>query len=195
MGGEAAVVAKSFPAKAFLIAGVVLILLVIVGVALQRELSSSSPSAATAFTGGLGMAAPDQVRPLGPEQERYALALWPIHSEVKLAAVRMIFAGLAYKTEHRNAQQLKAKVQPLTGSFTAAAARLRQITPPRDLEDAHRSYLEALDLYASAAREMIKAADDGRDEHLVAAQERSERASTELLKLSDVLWPGEYKPN
>jgi hypothetical protein len=42
---------------------------------------------------------------------------------------------------------------------------------------------------------MIKVAEDGRQEHLVAAQQKSEQASVTLLKLSDVLWPGEYKPN
>jgi hypothetical protein len=42
---------------------------------------------------------------------------------------------------------------------------------------------------------MIKIADDGLDQHLVAAHERSEQASHALLQLSDVLWPGEYKPN
>ena len=57
------------------------------------------------------------------------------------------------------------------------------------------AYLEALEHYTAASREMIKVADDGRDEHLIAAHKRSEQASHELLKLSDVLWPGEYKPN
>jgi hypothetical protein len=42
---------------------------------------------------------------------------------------------------------------------------------------------------------MIKVADDGKDEHLILAQQRSEEASLAILKLSDVLWPGEYKPN
>jgi hypothetical protein len=42
---------------------------------------------------------------------------------------------------------------------------------------------------------MVRIAEDGKDEHLVLAQKRSEQASLAILKLSDVLWPGEYKPN
>jgi hypothetical protein len=33
------------------------------------------------------------------------------------------------------------------------------------------------------------------DDHLIAAQNRSERAATTLLKVGDTLWPGEHKPN
>jgi hypothetical protein len=42
---------------------------------------------------------------------------------------------------------------------------------------------------------MVRVARDGRDEHLISAQQKSENASATLLKVSDVLWPGEYKPN
>ena len=33
------------------------------------------------------------------EEETYAAQLWPIHSEVKLAAVNMSFAGIAYNVD------------------------------------------------------------------------------------------------
>ena len=153
-----------------------------------------APSAAAAFTAGLSM---DKATlgALSPEEDAYAAALWPVHSEVKLAAMRMTFAGLNYKIEHRDAAKVKATVQPLTATFKSAAQRARQIRPPESLRDAHNSYLEALALYVEASQEMAKVAADGRDEHLVAAHRRSQEASHALLKLSDVLWPGEYKPN
>jgi hypothetical protein len=153
------------------------------------------PSAAAAFTGGLAMDEHSRLRALSPEEEAYATALWPIHSEVKLAAARMTFAGLNYKIEHQDPAKVKSTVQPLAVTFQSAVQRARQIRPPESLRDAHMSYLEALGLYAEASREMIKIADDGLDQHLVAAHERSEQASHALLQLSDVLWPGEYKPN
>jgi hypothetical protein len=34
--------------------------------------------------------------PLTAAEEAYAAALWPIHSDVKLSAVHMTFAGLSY---------------------------------------------------------------------------------------------------
>jgi hypothetical protein len=153
-----------------------------------------APSAAAAFTGGLAM---DQstLGALSPEEEAYAAALWPIHSEVKLAAMRMTFAGLNYKIEHNDPAKVKATLQPLIATFQSATQRARQMQPPASLRDAHKSYLEALGLYVEASREMAKVAADGRDEHLVAAHRSSGQASHALLQLSDVLWPGEYKPN
>jgi hypothetical protein len=184
--------------KVFAVAGLVVALGAFAAYALQRELGAkpeAAPSAAAAFTAGLAMGEHHAARALSAEEETYAAALWPIHSQVKLSAVRMTFAGLNYKIEHNDAAKLKATVQPLTSTFTDAAQRARRIQPPASLEDAHRTYLEAIEHYAAASREMIRIADDGSEEHLVAAHKRSERASHELLKLSDVLWPGEYKPN
>jgi hypothetical protein len=183
--------------KTSAVAALVLALGAFVAYALQRELRTKpeAPSAAAAFTAGLAMGEQHAARALSAEEETYAAALWPIHSQVKLSAVRMTFAGLNYKIEHNDAGKLKAAVQPLTRTFTDAAQRAGKIEPPASLADAHRTYLEAIDHYAAASREMIRIADDGREEHLFAAHKRSEQASHELLKLSDVLWPGEYKPN
>jgi hypothetical protein len=182
--------------KAFAVAGLAVALAALAAYALQRELNEKpQASAATAFTGGLAMGEHQTARPLSAEEETYAAALWPIHSQVKFSAVRMTFAGLNYKMERTDAGKLKVTVQPLTRSFIDAARRARAIQPPPSLEDAHRSYLKAIEHYTAASKMMIRIADDGREEHLIAAHERSEQASHELLKLSDVLWPGEYKPN
>jgi hypothetical protein len=166
------------------------------GFALQRELAkrpAAQPSAAAAFTAGLALH--EAQNALTPDEEAFAAALWPIHSEVKLAATRMIFAGIKYKTGDHDAGALQSTVEPLIGTFRAAAARASGLTPPASLADEHRNYLLALDLYQQAAREMVKVAPDGGDRHLLQAQRYSESASLQLLKLSDPLWPGEYKPN
>jgi hypothetical protein len=183
--------------KVFAVAALVLALGAFAAYALQRELRTKpeTPSAGAAFTGGLAMGEQHAVRALSAEEEAYAAALWPIHSQVKLSAVRMTFAGLNYKIDQNDAAKLRATVQPLTRTFSDAAQRARRIQPPPSLKDAHRSYLEAIEHYTAASKIMIKVAEDGREEHLIAAHERSEQASHELLKLSDVLWPGEYKPN
>lgn len=182
--------------KTMAVGAAVIVLAGMAGFAMLREVAKPrtvEPSAAAAFTGGL--AAHQAQSALTPEEEAFAASLWPIHSEVKMAAARMIFAGIEYKTGDRNARTLEATVRPLVLSFNEAAARTRALTPPPALADEHASYLKALDLYAQAAQQMTKVAADGRDEHLVEAQQRSELASIELLKLSDPLWPGEYKPN
>lgn len=194
MSGGAQAAIKGPPVKMLLLWLVVAVLVGTVMYAVRHEAGSKPQmSSASSFTAGLGdyRNAPA----LSAEEEIYAAALWPIHSEVKLSAVRMIFSGLRYKTEHSDARILREQVQPLIRHFQAAAQRARALKPPASLSDAHASYIEALELYASAASQMIKVADDGRQQHLVDAQQRSERASLALLKLSDVLWPGEYKPN
>jgi len=42
---------------------------------------------------------------------------------------------------------------------------------------------------------MVKVARDGKDEHLVHAQKLSYAAAEDLLRVGDLLWPGEFKPN
>jgi len=42
---------------------------------------------------------------------------------------------------------------------------------------------------------MIKVSDDGKVDHLIEAQAISQRAAEDLLKVGDILWPGEHKPN
>jgi hypothetical protein len=52
-----------------------------------------------------------------------------------------------------------------------------------------------LGLYEESANEMLEVARDGDDGHLVDAEQKSERAAEYLIKVGDVLWPGEHKPN
>jgi hypothetical protein len=128
-------------------------------------------------------------------EEAYVSTLWPIHSDVKLSAVSMTFAGLYYKLGEIDRNTLKSKLKPVAENFEKAALRLRQIEPPASMEKIHWNYVRAVKLYQDSVTEMAKVVDDGRDEHLIAAQAQSEQAATILLKVGSELWPGEYKPN
>ncbi len=66
---------------------------------------------------------------------------------------------------------------------------------PPSLSAVHDKYLAAIQLYKSASAEMLKTAQDRDDEHLLVAQGMSQHAAEEMLRVGDVLWPGEYKPN
>jgi hypothetical protein len=114
---------------------------------------------------------------------------------VKLAALGMTFAGIAYKTDSQDRARLQAKVEPLTKVFTTAIADARALEVPASVRDVHERYLGALASYETASEEMVKTAGDGRDEHLIEAQGLSFRASEDTLRVGDVLWPGEYKPH
>jgi hypothetical protein len=173
-----------------LVGAVVLGLTGIVVFATLRERNISQTSA-TSVRSGLEPMRP----PLTAAEEAYAAALWPIHSEVKLSAVNMTFAGLAYKLGELDRSGLRSKLEPLAERFAEAAVRLRQLQPPAPMEKFHLDYAEALRLYRASIAEMARVIDDGRDEHLIDAQVQSEKAAGILIKLSDELWPGEYKPN
>lgn len=129
------------------------------------------------------------------EEEAYARALWPIHAQVKQDAVKMTFAGLAYKMGDIKREAVKERVAPLTSMFDSAVAALRKLQPPASLRVLHGEYLEAIKLYRDASVTMVKVVADGSDAHLVEAQAMSEKASGLALEVGETLWPGEFKPN
>ena len=128
-------------------------------------------------------------------EERFSQALWNVHSDVRTAAVRMTFAGLAYKMGDGDRASVNTKVAPLTAAFHEAESALRSIDAPASMQELRNRYALALQLYSSASQEMVKVAHDGKDAHLLKAQEMSEQASGILLEVGEQLWPGEIKPN
>ena len=178
-------------ARTVLLSVVTIALVATVGVAIERELMPRVAPSAVA-SGKIG---PEQSA-LSAEEETYAAALWPIHSEVvEVSAVDMSLAGMAYVIEHHDPHRLEARVLPLRDRFRSAADKAHAMPVPASMQKVHDQYLEALVLYETASAEMVKIAADGNVEHLINAQSMSQRAAEELLKVGDVLWPGEYKPN
>jgi hypothetical protein len=134
-------------------------------------------------------------RALTAEEERYAAALWEVHREVTPSAVAMSFSGIAYKTEMQGAQELERRIAPLAKFFTRAEARVGSLAAPESLSKVHGQYAEAMTLYANASGEMLKFVQDGQDQHLLDAQHMGLKASENLLRVGEVLWPGQYKPH
>jgi hypothetical protein len=132
---------------------------------------------------------------LSPQDESYAEALWAIHGPAKVSAVNLSFAGIRYKTETHDRHELGATAQALFDRFASAKEQARGLTVPASMRAVHERFLAALDLYRSAAAEMLKTAKDGDDSHLIDGQAMAQHASEEILRIGDVLWPGEYKPN
>ena len=173
-----------------LLASAITVLVGIVGFATQRETSRRAAPHLAA------VAAPTaEPVALTAEEEDYAQALWSVHSAAKVWAIDLSFAGILYKIETQDADKLGAKVQALSGNFASAESRARAIAAPTSMRTVHDKYLGAIKLYESAAAEMLKTARDGDDLHLLAAQGMSQHAAEEMLRVGDVLWPGEYKPN
>jgi vacuolar-type H+-ATPase subunit E/Vma4 len=167
-----------------------------VGYAVLREVRKATPdvqprAAAHAFSDQRADQRPAQ----SAAEERFSQALWNTHSEVRTAAVRMTFAGLAYKMGDGDRASVNTKVAPLTAVFRQAESELRSLDAPASMQETRNRYAAALELYGNASLEMVKVAHDGKDAHLLKAQEMSEQASGILLEVGEQLWPGEIKPN
>lgn len=128
-------------------------------------------------------------------EDAYSQALWPIHGEVKQNAVKMLFAGLAYKAGDLKAETFREKVQLLVRAFDKLLSEASNLKVPDSLKELHAQYLEAIRLYRDSSRSMVKAVSDRREQDLLVAQEMSAKAATLILKVGEELWPGEYKPN
>jgi hypothetical protein len=195
MQGEAAAAhqGRGMDVKQLAFAGVVLVLLAIVGYAVQREMRAQAPAAASSVP----MTERKVARPpMTPEEEGYASALWKIHVPVKQDAVRMTYAGLAFKMKEITAAEMGARVKPLVENFRVAGAQMQLgLEPPPSLRATHERYLSAIANYEKAARVMQEAAAQPTDAKLIEAQTLSHQASEDLLRVADVLWPGEHKPN
>jgi len=176
--------------KGFGVGALVVGLIALMAVAAIRETAKPKPQAA---------ANPEATRSERPavtaEEETYARALWTIHAQVKQDAVKMTFAGLAYKMGDIKKEAVRQRVAPLSPMFDSAAAALSKLKPPPSMSGLHAEYLQAIRLYHDASVIMVKIAEDDRDTHLVEAQVMSEKASGLTLKVGETLWPGEFKPN
>ena len=175
-----------------LVAGlIVLALIVVLCASLLREAAIVGPTPATA-----PQSSPAPPRPaLAPAEEAYAQALWAIHADVKHAAYDLTFSGLRYKLKQADGPDFGTRVREASRTLDRAESRVRALAPPPSLSRVHAQYLDAVQLFQRSAAEMLKVTVDGRDEHLLAAHPLSQKASEEILRVGDTIWPGEYLPN
>jgi len=175
-----------------LVAGlIVLALLAVLCASLLREATIAVPTAVTA-----PQPSPATSRPaLKPVEEAYAQALWAIHADVKRAAYDLTFSGLRYKLKQADGPDFGTRVRDASRTLDQAEARVRALAAPPALSRVHTQYLDAVQLFQRSATEMLKVTADGRDEHLLVAYPLSQKASEELLRVGDTIWPGEYLPN
>ena len=166
----------------------------VVAVSMQRETASSSaPGSALLAVEREPVSTPP---PLTAEEEAFTEALWPLHQEVvEASSGRLTFAGLAFVIDDHDADRLGAKLTPLRQTFHDTQAKVAAIPAPSSLQRIRDRYVGMLSLYELSATEMLKVAQDGDEGHLVDAQRTSEQAAEELVRLGDMLWPGEHKPN
>jgi hypothetical protein len=179
----------------FLLSGAVVALLAVVAISLQRETASGSPPSSVSTTTARESSAP-KLPPLTAEEEAFAEALWPLHQEVvEASAGRLTSAGMMFAVDDHDANRLVAKLTPLRQTFHDTQPKVAAMPAPSSLQPVRDRYVALLALYEQSAVEMMEVARDGDEGHLVNAQIKSEHAAQELVKIGDILWPGEHKPN
>jgi hypothetical protein len=180
--------------RSLLLAGVILALVAMVGAAWLHEAwprSVVQPAAQTVSTRAEKLQPPA----LTADEEHFAIALWAVHREATRLAVAMSFAGIAYQTEDRDVRALARRIEPLAKFFHDAGMRVRSMSTPPSLASTRGQYVDAMALYADAATEMLKFTEDGDSQHLGEAHRMDVRASEDMLRVGEVLWPGQYKPH
>ena len=180
--------------RSLLLAGVVLALAATAGVAWLHEIGPRSVTQPAAETVKAG-AEKTRLPALTADEERFATALWAVHREATRLAVAMSFAGIAYQTGDRDARALARKIEPLAKFFHDAEMEVRAMSAPPSLSRTQVQYIDAMALYAGAAAEMLKFTEDGDSQRLGVAHGMDVRASEDMLRVGEVLWPGQYKPH
>jgi hypothetical protein len=180
--------------RPLLLAGVVVALVATTGAAWLHEVRPRSVAQPATQTVGTRAEKPQPLA-LTADEERFATALWAVHREATRSAVALSFAGITYQTEDRDARALARKIEPLAKFFHDAEIQVRTMTVPRSLSKTHGQYVDAMALYANAAAEMLKFTEDGDTQRLGDAHRMDVRASEDMLRVGEVLWPGQYKPH
>lgn len=179
-------------ARSLLLAGVVATLAAAAGAAWLHEVRPVVQSVVQAVN---TRAEKPQPPALTAEEERFATALWAVHREATRLAVAMSFAGISYQTEDRDARAFARKIEPMAKFFHDAEMQVRAMSPPPSMSPTQEQYFNAMALYANAATEMMKFTEDGDSQHLGEAHRMDVRASEDMLRVGEVLWPGQYKPH
>jgi hypothetical protein len=136
-----------------------------------------------------------QPPPLTADEERFATALWAVHREAVRSAVALSFAGITYQTDDRDARAFARKIEPLSKFFRDAETQVSTMSAPPSLSETHERYVGAMALYAKAAAEMLKFTEDGDRQRLDVAHGMDVKASEDMLRVGEILWPGQYKPH
>jgi hypothetical protein len=180
--------------RSLLLASIVVVLAAIVGAAWLNEIRPRSVAQPAPQTVN-GRAEKTKLPALTADEERFATTLWAVHREATRSAVALSFAGITYQVEDRDARALARKIEPLAKFFHDAEMQVRAMSAPPSLSRTQLEYVDAMALYARAAAEMLKFTEDGDSQRLQVAHGLDMKASEDMLRVGEVLWPGQYKPH
>src|SRR5713226_9376248 len=136
----------------------------IIGFSISRE--TANPATAQSAAQPLRVAS----RPaLSRDEQAYVEALWPIHTQLEVAAERVALGTIFYKSSDLDRTQLKVRLEEALSSYRAADEKLLALHPPASMQTSRDGYVAAVSLFKDSTAEMLKMFDDGSDDHLLAA--------------------------
>lgn len=162
---------------------------VIVGFSLSRELDGT-----LAGTASSTLRVPSRPA-LTSEEQAYLEALWPIHTNVEVAAERVALGAIFYKTSDLDRTELKARLDEALTYYRAADDKLRQLHPPESMRTSHEGYLSAMSAFTQSTIEMLKMFDDGNEDHLRIGYPLYLDGTNRIRELGGKFWPDEFPPN
>jgi hypothetical protein len=122
-------------------------------------------------------------------------ALWPIHTDVEVAAERVALGTILYKTSDIQLAELQARLEQSLGAYRSADARLQTLYPPDSLRHSHETYVAAVNLFEQSAVEMLRMFEDGSENHLQAGYPLYLDGTNKIRDVGGNFWPDEFPPN
>jgi hypothetical protein len=162
----------------------------LVGFAISHEAAPASQDSAASRP---ALPTPRPAR--APGEQTYVEALWPIHTSVERAAVRVALGASFYKLHDLSQAELKTRLDEALTTYRTADQRLRTLQPPPSLVGNHQAYLGAVQLFEQSTLEMLRLYEDASDEHLVRGFPLSLQGSDMVRAVGEEFWPDEYPPN
>ncbi|MDQ6673123.1 MAG: hypothetical protein M3069_20675 [Chloroflexota bacterium] len=162
----------------------------VVGFAVSRE---AAPPAQDIAASRLELPTPRPAR--ATSEQTYVEALWPIHTNVERAAVRVALGASFYKLQDLDRAELKTRLEDALAAYRTADQRLRTLQPPQSLASRQEAYLNAVQLFEQSTVEMLRMYEDGSDEHLARGFPLSVQGSDKIREVGQEFWPDEYPPN
>jgi hypothetical protein len=131
-------------------------------------------------------------RPLARQEQRYADALWSIHTQVEQSIARVGLGTAFYRSQEIDRTELRSRlIQGLDG-YRLAMLQIQALDPPPTLRTTHEGYLAAVRLFQQSALEMLRMYDDGDEEHLSLALPLSLDGTSKLREIGGQFWPETY---
>jgi hypothetical protein len=179
--------------KVVLFSGMALALVGVVILAASREGGVADPRAPTAPAVRPSLLAP---RPaLSADEQQYVETLWPIHTRIERAAVRLALGAAFYRLNDIDRAELKTRLDQGLTVFRDADESINTLAAPPALRRSHEGYLEAVRLFQSSAAEMLRMYEDGDEAHLSIGFPLSQQGSDKIREVGSQLFPDEYPPN